>query len=134
MNHSVAMCLICLALGGCAIQRMQEASRAQSELIGMSKADLLSCAGVPFRQEQVGDEEFLTYGSGGDSVATGVATAVSPSVAVGVGRGYHRYCEATFTLKNGIVQRVSYEGRTGGLLTRGEQCAFIIENCLKSGS
>lgn len=41
------------------------------------------------------------------------------------------YCEATFTLKDGIVKKITYHGRTGGLLTKDEQCAFIIENCLK---
>lgn len=122
---------LCLVLAGCAVQRAQEASRAQSELIGMSKVDLLSCAGVPARQAQAGDIEFLTYEGGGDSSAASVATAVSTSVAVVAGKRLHRYCEATFALKNGTVQRVTYQGRTGGLLTPGEQCAFIVEGCLK---
>ena len=40
-----------LGISGCVIQRAQVASRAQTELIGLSKKDLLLCAGVPLRQE-----------------------------------------------------------------------------------
>ena len=80
----------------------------------------MSCAGVPQRQDRVDDLEFLTFAGGGDSVGGG-----------DTGRTNRRYCEATFALKDGIVQRVNYQGRTGGLLTKGEQCAFIVENCVK---
>ena len=44
----------------------------------------------------------------------------------GVYRAPQRDCEAAFILKDGIVQEVSYKGRT-----EGERCAFIVENCLK---
>ncbi|MGA3084039.1 MAG: hypothetical protein ABSE95_04540 [Thermodesulfobacteriota bacterium] len=121
---------ICLISGCAASHRSEIASRAQTELIGMSKKDLLSCAGVPVRQERVDDLEFLTYTGGGDSVATGYATQTSPSSAVVVSKRHHRYCEATFILKEGKVEKINYQGRTGGLITKGEQCAFIVENCL----
>jgi hypothetical protein len=116
---------------GCAVQRAEIANRAQSEMIGKSKKDLLGCAGVPLRQERVDDLEFLTFGGGGDSVGTAVVTSTSPSTAVASGKSAHRYCEATFVLKDGVIQRVNYQGRTGGLLTKGEQCAFIVENCVR---
>jgi hypothetical protein len=125
--------LVVLTLGttGCAVQRAQVADRAQTELVGMSKKDLMVCAGVPIRQERIDDLELLTYGGGGDSTSIGTANAVAPGTAVGVSRTAHRYCEATFVLKDGKVQKVNYQGRTGGLLTKGEQCAFIVENCVK---
>lgn len=128
------ICVLLLAVAvasGCAVQRAKLANRAQSEMIGMSKKELLGCAGVPLRQERVDDLEFLTFGGGGDSVGTAVATSTSPNTAVAVGKSAHRYCEATFVLKDGIIQRVNYQGRTGGLLTKGEQCAFIVENCVR---
>lgn len=123
---------ILLAVVGCAAQQRAEiATRAQGELVGMSKKDLLSCAGVPQRQERVDDLEFLTFSGGGDSVGGAVVTQTSPSTAVATGRSTRRYCEATFVLKDAVVQKVNYQGRTGGLLTKGEQCAFIVENCVK---
>lgn len=126
----IAAISICLITGCAAQHRAELASRAQTELIGMSKKDLLSCAGVPVRQEKVDDLEFLTYTGGGDSVGTGYATQTSNSSAIVVSKRHHRYCEATFILKDGKVDKINYSGRTGGLATRGEQCAFIVENCL----
>jgi hypothetical protein len=120
----VLVAAVCLS---CASQRRATvASRAQTELVGMAKKDLLMCAGVPIRQERVDDLEFLTYAGGGDSTAAVVAT----SQRTAVGKTAHRYCEATFVLKEGVVQQVNYQGRTGGLFTKGEQCAFIVENCV----
>lgn len=107
--------LIAVLLSGCVFQRAEMASRAKSELIGMSKEDLLMCAGVPVKQEKIDDLEFLTYSGGGGDV----------------GKILDYSCEATFILKDGIVKKINYQGRTGGPLTKDEQCAFIIENCLK---
>jgi len=128
----VIIIVLAVCVSGCAKQyRAEVASRAQTELVGMTKKNLLSCAGVPVRQERVDELEFLTYSGGGDSVGAGVATSISQSTAIATGIRNRRYCEATFILKDGIVQKVNYQGRTGGLLTKGEQCAFIVENCLK---
>jgi hypothetical protein len=105
------------AASGCAVhQRAKMAERAPSELVGMSKVELLSCAGVPVRSEKIENMEFLTYtGSGNDK---------------GFFHRRHHYCEVTFTLKDGMVQKVSYAGNTGGFFTRGEQCAYVIAPCL----
>jgi len=43
------------------------AYRAKSELIGMSREDLVMCAGVPVKQEKFDDVEFLTYSGGGEN-------------------------------------------------------------------
>jgi hypothetical protein len=118
-------------ISGCVFQRAQVASRAQSELVGLSKKDLLLCAGVPLRQERVDDFEFLTFAGGGDSIGGAIASSTSLNTVTAVGKSTHRYCEATFVLKDGLVQKVNYQGRTGGLLTKGEQCAFIVENCMR---
>jgi len=40
--------------------------------------------------------------------------------------------EYRFTvLRDGIVEKVNYTGRTGGYATQGEQCAFVVENCVR---
>jgi hypothetical protein len=102
---------------GCSIhQRVKMAERAPSELVGLAKTDLLSCAGVPARSEKIDDLEFLTYTTGGTS---------------GFFCHSGRYCEVTFTLKNSIVEKVTYAGNTGGPFSEGEQCAYVIAPCLK---
>ncbi len=130
--HKLILIVLCgLALCGCAVQQRAEvAGRAQTEMVGMSKKDLFLCAGVPVRQERVEDLEFLSYAGGGDNVGGAVAMNTSSNTAVAVGRSNRRYCEATFVLKDNVVQKVNYQGRTGGVLTKGEQCAFIVENCV----
>jgi len=130
---TVILTAICLA--ACAkYQRASIAGRAQREMAGMSKRDLLVCAGVPIRQQQVDDLELLTYAGGGDTTTatTGTSQQTSATTAqhTSVSTTARRYCEATFVLKDGVVQQVNYQGRTGGLFSKGEQCAFIVENCL----
>ena len=106
------------------------AKRAKKEMIGMSKFNLLACTGVPMRSAVAHGVEYLTYEGGGD---TDGYASVHPS---GYGRytgsysSDRLYCEVTFVLQNDAVVKINYSGRTGGLLTKGEQCAFVVENCL----
>ena len=133
MKFIMVSVLTLLLLSGCAeIQRAGIASRAQTDMLGLSKKYLFLCAGVPMHQERVEDLEFLSYSGGGDSIEAGTATAPSSSTAVGVSGRKHRYCDVTFALKDGKVIKINYSGRTGGLFTKGEQCAFIVENCIST--
>lgn len=108
-------------LAGCAFQRAEIASRAKSQMVGMSKKELLLCAGAPSRSERVDDLEVLTYSHEGDRVVSLIGNHAI---------GHARNCEVSFALLNGVVQRVDYRGRTGSLLTQGEQCAFVVEGCV----
>ena len=63
-------------------ERAELAERAKTELIGMSKVDLLTCAGVPERSVIEGEIEFLSY------------TATS-------GRRSRSSCLVTFGLEDG---------------------------------
>jgi hypothetical protein len=105
--------------------------RQKINLVGMTKKDLYFCAGVPSRQEKVDNLEFLTYESGGDSTGVGIGTTTSYSTAIGVVSSHKRYCVVTFVLSEGTIQKINYQGRTGGWATEGEQCAFVVEPCLR---
>jgi hypothetical protein len=62
-------------LPGCAnnkFQRAEVARTAQTQMIGMSRHDLLMCAGVPIREIKDGTTDFMAYSGRGDS--TGVAS------------------------------------------------------------
>lgn len=130
MKGCLAISIIAVLLTGCVQTRSERAdiaNRAKQSLVGMSRRDLLSCAGVPTRQATDGATEFLTYVGGGDS--EGVAVMPSGS-SVAVASSHRRYCEATFVIENGAVTKVNYAGRTGGTSTKGEQCYFIVEDCV----
>lgn len=130
-NSAVVLVLISGALWGCAAQqRAETAKRAQAELIGLSKADLLACAGAPVRVASSSNTEVLTYIGGGDSTIIGGGAA--STTGGGVATALRRYCEVTFVMRGGRVEKVNYAGRTGGLITEGEQCAFVVQNCVSA--
>jgi hypothetical protein len=98
-------------LASCVYQRSDEASQAKTELIGMTRANVESCMGAPFDAESDGTTATLTYNSN------------------------HRpeeklFCKVDIDIDKGIVSRVRYSGWTGGMLSRDEQCAPIVEKCL----
>ena len=116
------------SLSGCKYNRVKTAQVAKTELIGMSKGELLSCAGVPDKAMSSNGIEFLSYRSGGEtSYSAKTIYGYNPTTFI---NSSHRFCDITITLKNDKVQKVSYSGKTGGLLTQGEQCAYVLENCV----
>jgi hypothetical protein len=120
-------------LPGCAnnkFERSEVARTAQTQMIGMSRHDLLMCAGVPIREVKDGTTDFMAYSGGGDStaVATGVTNGSTSTI---LASSKHRYCEVTFVLDDDKIVKVEYAGRTGGYATSGEQCAFVVANCVK---
>jgi len=123
---------LAFACGACSpLQRAETAAQAQTQMVGMSKKDLYLCAGVPVRQQTVEGLEFLTYSGGGDTTSTGIATGTGSSTAVASGSSHRRYCEVTFVLRDSVIEKVNYQGRTGGPASKGEQCAFVVERCVK---
>ncbi len=115
----------------CTLMRSNRAERAQNEMIGMSKIDLYSCAGVPNRTEMVDGVEFATYEGGGDTRGY-VGGGGQQGVGGGATATMRRYCHANFVIRNGRVAKVTYTGRSGGYFTEGEQCAFIVDKCLSN--
>ena len=86
-------------------------------MIGLTKQEVLYCAGMPERVTQYGGVEYLQYshwqvrGSDGDTKT--------------------RNCDVTISLTGGRVSKVDYRGDTGGLLTKGYTCSYIVEGCVE---
>jgi hypothetical protein len=131
----LTLAAIATAITACANPAADRAVTAQSALVGMPKSVLLSCAGVPERQAAADNREFFTYHTGRivSYPATTGAFYPGPWRPWGYGWGWPAYtadvrsyaCEATFTLRNGVVERVVY----GGGSSLGE-CGAIVQNCL----
>jgi len=129
-------------------ERGQLAAQARSQLVGLSEADLLACAGNPDRSRQQGGIDFLTYANQAipeaESPIQGTGFASSSSVfadstsfeGVGSGVGLYEtvrsdYCEATFSVVNGQVVGLDYYTPTGGGLGgQYRQCYDIVSSCL----
>lgn len=114
------------------------AERAQTQLVGLPKAALLSCAGVPSRQAVVNGTEYYTYSTRpavetdspgmGVGMSGGTAEGIGLSLGIGVplatGRT-PRGCDATFVLRGGTVQQVSYP--MGASIA---DCGALMGNCM----
>jgi hypothetical protein len=115
------------ALGGCAFQRAEIAQDARTQMVGLSKEQVLACMGAPANKAAEGATEVWGYASGnGMTVASASydrygGTAVSSS----------RFCNINIVMTSGRVTAVNYTGPTGGLLTAGEQCAYAVNACVK---
>ncbi|OYQ36525.1 hypothetical protein CHU95_04740 [Niveispirillum lacus] len=134
-----------LGLSACANPQADQAAYAQTAFIGMPKQFLLTCAGVPTRSATVDNVDYYTYTS--ERLVT--TPGIGPRFGVGFGHyrpwspwygwgvGFDdfpetetRDCQATFTLKDGVVQRIVYNSATDGQAARLGQCYRIVENCL----
>ncbi|CAJ3968040.1 Uncharacterised protein [Burkholderia pseudomallei] len=148
-----------MSLSGCAIERAQTAASAQSGMLGLSSGEILACMGIPQAKATEGNVEVWRYDSGNgrtDSFSNGYSNTISNAAgtaettrigntiyAAGAAAGNsqtnsfghsmsrRRSCTVSIVMTNGIVSRVNYSGPTGGLLTKGEQCAYAVENCIK---
>jgi len=120
----IMILVFCTIMWGCAslpILRYKEAGeRARTELIGMSKADLLCCAGVPVRSEQIEGREFLVY----------ARSEFKGSTYKGSGNVRSYYHEVIFVLRGGVIEKVMYRGDRG-LISGFAGCGKIVEPCLK---
>jgi len=134
-----------LGLSACANPQADQAMFAQQAFIGMPKQFLLSCAGVPARSATVDNVDYFTYTSerlvstpsAGPrfSAAYGYYHPWSPWYGWGVGYDDYpeietRDCQATFTIKDGVVTRIVYNSASDGQAARLSQCYRIVENCL----
>lgn len=115
-------------LGACAYPGVDDALDARRVLVGLPKPALLSCAGSPDRQAVTGGLEYLTYQS---------RRAYSHPTSEGYGQPYAgeyvdgAVCEATFTLRNGVVERLVYRTASSGNWSL-HQCYTIVRTCLAS--
>lgn len=117
-------------VGGCAIQRAQVAQDAQGKMIGLSKEQVLACMGPPVQKAAEGATEVWSYASGdGTTVSSGFGQYHGYGLASATSTSRSRFCTVNVTMTAGRVSQINYLGPTGGLLTRGEQCAFAVERC-----
>lgn len=146
MKRPIVFCVATI-LAGCAVQRAQVAQDARAQMVGMSKEQVLACMGPPGNKAAEGSTEVWSYASG-DGYSTTMMTAnvnssgqasrvgnqVSGSVSstgFGTATSRRRFCTVNVVMTDGAVSAVNYQGPTGGLLTQGEQCAYVVDACVK---
>ena len=136
----VTAAALALAVSACANTRADTALAAQTQLVGLTRNDLLGCAGVPHRTFVDGATEFLTYVSQSIERQPQASLGLGfGSRGVGYGLGFgvpfyyatdSRYCEATFRLDGGAVTGLNYIGNAASSGARLSECYAIIESCM----
>jgi len=138
-----AAALACLVLAACASPPTPPAAPsgsakpaatqtppAQGALIGMSKAEVIACAGEPWRSGTHEGREYLIYMNADARAADVQALQTARPPAAGA-KPLPRYCRVTFVLKDGIVEKLELAGYATGPLVQSKECAEITGPCLK---
>jgi hypothetical protein len=119
-------------------------------MIGLTAEQVLTCMGAPAQTAKQGATEVWNYPSGGQIDSFGTTSAYgqgSGTLTTTGSNGFYsgqaygssfssgvsaaRYCVVNVVITSGRVTAVNYQGRTGGLLTEGEQCAYAVSNCVR---
>ncbi len=139
---------LCMLLTACAATSREESMRAKTDLLGMSKSDLMNCAGIPHRtgKSDTG-KEYLAYSS--EKTVQVPSNTYSPGFYPSFGYSGHRRhfhnsfliygrpaeetraCTATFGLEKGKVVSLTYTLNDSDSLGM-KQCYQIVKNCLPS--
>lgn len=134
-----ALAGLAAALGGCANPEADAALYARNAFVGMPKDALLACAGVPDRSTQSDGVEYMTYTSARlDVRSVGVGGFYGYPYGWGGGAwapAYDTYadtvsCAATFVVRDGRVQGITYGGASDPGAERLAQCYRIVEPCM----
>lgn len=98
------------------------AAQQPSPIMGLPLADLISCAGIPAAQMQIGNQTFLQYA---EESETGGMQKFGD---IAVFQKRANSCEATVTISEGVVTDVKFKKR-GGLLVRQILCSRLFKEC-----
>ena len=127
-RFSLVILLLSL-VAACTFGRSQDAKEARTKLVGMTRAQVLACAGRPKTTIRDGNREYLAYYSGSQDYDQ--LLGIEPnSIQKVTGTSTPKDCKVRFLLLDGKVESVSYTGNTGGILTRDSACAVIVRRCL----
>lgn len=100
-------------------------------MLGLSRADVVACAGVPDMDEERDGQEVLTYRQ--DAPVQGPLDLKGP-LSLELSIGGHGTCRASVAIRGGRVVRVTYSGPSATLEGRDGACAGVVRGCLRTDS
>lgn len=124
VRHLAVFALVMLACAwgsGCALSPSVQPTQTQIALVGMTKADLILCAGAPLRETTGGEATELTY----DRAASPMEQYFSARGGIPCSR---LGCEARVVLKDGRVTSVEYS-RKSEAKDACNECDEIFTKC-----
>ena len=152
---AVLAMVVVLTATGCAqnvLVKRRDAHLARRDLIGLSRGEVLQCAGQPDSAMAEGPREYLTYiGKTPDELeamrdAEELARAEAKAAENGEELSAEFYeeleetaakrpkdkeiCVATFVLRHDLVERLDYSSVAGRIVAKMERCYDVIDDCL----
>ena len=122
------LAVLLLALSACTgpvgFENSDAATFAHTQLAGLTRAQIVACAGTPDHIATIEGKESLSYST--------VSSEATPTLGSGgtLLSKEPRSCEVIFLMRQGYVEEVRYVGaRTGRLLNPDEECAAIVKKC-----
>ena len=130
----LAASVLLVVLSACSsFQRADDAAAAKTQMIGLSREDVLACMGIPKKKAQEGGTEVWSYPSTngrGDSSGDIFKTT---GYVHSSGSHERSFCTVNVVMKDGVVKAVRYNGPTSSVFyTQDDQCGFAVENCVSS--
>jgi len=119
-------------LVGCStnkIGRQMISSDAQTAMVGMSRQQLLRCAGAPQFSQRDEQSDFETMTFIGGSYTSYSVNQVNSTYNPVLVSGKSRNCNVVVNLEEGRIISVDYKGN-GSLLAPHELCAQVVEACI----
>lgn len=126
-----AIMLATLALTGCGYSESRQAHLAQISMIGMSSADLLSCAGPPVKSTKISSVAHVdsySYSPANNNGFTLTLPLSLGGVALG---GSGTGCTASVRVVNNKVTEVHYTGADDETIGNDGVCDPIFRGCLR---
>ena len=122
----VVVVLSAVVLTSCSNRENQGvADAAPQQMIGRSRADVLTCAGAPLSRGTEGDVEVWTYSS-----AQGGNTVGVPVGRIFVASQQNEACTVNMVFQNGAVSSVRYANVSGSLFNPQHVCGRILNACM----
>lgn len=121
MMSRVTLCMLML-VSGCA----DIPGRARHDLVGMSRSDLIACAGVPDNREALQDGEVLQWRQ--DQQVQGPLTLKGP-MSLELDLSGHGTCHFVARLRQGRVAQVEYTGPSSTLMGPYSACQPLVLAC-----
>ncbi|BCI67862.1 hypothetical protein EDC15_10769 [Acetobacter aceti NBRC 14818] len=125
MRAFLLLCILCLGCGGCTTIPTE----AQHDLIGVSRSDLVACAGVPDQDETRDNQEVLVWkieksGSGSFSISAPFDISMTINT--------NGACHVIASVRDGKVARVAYTGPSSTWQGKDAACAPVLRACVAS--
>jgi hypothetical protein len=133
----IAVFVSAALLSGCAdsLRRDDDAAKAKTRMIGMSRVEVLSCMGPPKKKAHEDTVEVWSYLST-DDTGTSRGNGYKPTPLNFWGSSHEKsFCTVNVVMKDGVVTAIHYLGPTKtSFYNDNDQCGFAVAACVEHGA